>query len=90
MNKIFPPKKQVPKATPAHLIGTVKLVNKEERFVLIDTISYSNAAPGTPLLCIMNERQTASLRLNPLRNPPFIIADIDSGNPSEGDRVYLP
>ncbi len=88
--KLFPPKKQIPKALPAHLIGTVKLVNKDDNFVLIDTISYSNSAPGTPLLCIMNERQTATLKLSSLRNPPFLIADITDGNPSPGDRVYQP
>ena len=90
LQKIFPPKKQIPKATPAHLIGTVKLVNKEDNFVLIDTISYSNAAPGTSLLCITNERQTATLKLSSLRNPPFLIADIADGNPTPGDRVYQP
>ena len=88
--KIFPPKKEIPKAQPAHLIGTVKLVNRDEDFVLIDTVSYSNFAPGSPLLCIMNERQTATLRLNALRNPPFLIADIVDGTPSPGDRVYQP
>lgn len=87
---IFPPKKEVPKALPAHLVGTVKLVNKEEKFVLIDTLTAGNVAAGDHLLCIMNERQTASLKMTSLRNPPFLIADITDGAPEVGDRVYAP
>jgi hypothetical protein len=87
---IFPPKKEVPKAQPAQLIGTVKLVNKEEKFVLIDTLTASSVATGDHLLCIMDERQTGSLKMTSLRNPPFLIADITDGTPAVGDRVYAP
>lgn len=90
LDLIFPPKKEVPKAQPAHLIGTVKLVNKEEKFVLVDTLSASSVATGDNLLCIMDERQTASLKMTSLRNPPFLIADITDGTPAVGDRVYAP
>lgn len=88
--KIFPRKKEIPKAQPAHLVGTVKLVNKEEKFVLIDTLTAGQVATGDNLLCIMNERQTATLKMTGLRNPPFLIADITDGTPEVGDRVYAP
>jgi len=88
--KIFPRKKEIPKAQPAHLVGTVKLVNKEEKFVLIDTLTAGQVATGDNLLCIMNERQTAALKMTGLRNPPFLIADITDGTPEVGDRVYAP
>lgn len=79
-----------PQALPPQLIGTVKMVNKEDRFVLIDAISPGATQPGDAMVCIMNQKESAHLRASPLRNPPFLIADIASGNPSPGDKVYKP
>lgn len=89
-DKLFPKKKQPPKAEPAQLIGTVKMVNLDDKFVLIDALVYTPGAPGEPLICIANQRESASLHISPLRKPPFLIADIVSGTPSVGDRVYKP
>jgi hypothetical protein len=86
--KIIPKKKQPPLAEAPRLIGTIKMVNKEDRFVLIDAVSYNAAQPGDALVCIVNQRESANLRANALRNPPFLIADIASGTPSPGDKVY--
>lgn len=79
-----------PQAHPPQLIGTVKMVNKEDRFVLIDAISYGATQAGDAMVCIVNQQESAHLRASALRNPPFLIADIASGNPSPGDKVYKP
>lgn len=89
-DKLFPKKKGPPKAEPAQLIGTVKMVNLDDKFVLIDALVYTPGAPGDSLICISNQRETAGLHVSPLRKPPFLIADIVSGTPSVGDRVYKP
>ena len=88
--KLFPPKKQPPKALPIQRIGTVKMVNKEEKFVIIDALVSQNLNTGTVLVCISGQNQTATLRMSTLRNPPFLIADITDGDPSPGDQVFVP
>lgn len=90
LDKLFPKKKEPPKAEPAQLIGTVKMVNLDDKFVLIDALVYTPGAPGESLVCIANQRESASLHISPFRKPPFLIADIVSGTPSVGDRVYKP
>lgn len=79
-----------PQAQAPQLIGTVKMVNKEDHFVLIDAISYGATQAGDAMVCIVNQRESAHLRASALRNPPFLIADIASGSPSPGDKVYKP
>ncbi len=86
--KVFPKKPEPPPAEPPRLIGTVKVVNKDDKFVLIDAVNYGGTQPGDSLICIVNQRQTALLRASALRNPPFLIADITGGAPSPGDKVY--
>jgi hypothetical protein len=88
MSKIIPKKAKPPQARAPQLIGTIKMVNKDDRFVLIDAISYNSVQAGDALVCIVNQRQSANLRASALRNPPFLIADIASGTPSPGDKVY--
>jgi len=86
----FPKKPGPPKATPPQLIGTIKMVNTEDRFVLIDAVCYQGTEPGGLLVCLMNQQETANLRMSSMKNPPFLIADIASGTPSPGDRVFKP
>jgi hypothetical protein len=88
--KLFPPKKKPPKAEAVQMIGTIKMVNKEEKFVLIDTLVYQSAGSDDVLICISNQQQTATLRSSSLRNPPFLVADITDGLPSPGDQVFKP
>lgn len=83
-------KPKAPRALPPQLIGVIKMVNKEDQFVLIDAFAYQAAQPGDSLVCLADQRETASLRLSTLRNPPFLIGDITSGSPSPGERVYKP
>ncbi|HEY5706694.1 MAG TPA: hypothetical protein VIS96_14095 [Terrimicrobiaceae bacterium] len=83
--KAKPPQAQVPR-----LIGIVKAVNIEDRFVLIDAATFQGAQAGDLLVCIRDQKETANLRMSTLKNPPFLIADIASGNPSPGDRAFKP
>ena len=87
---IMPKKKQPPVAQPPRLVGTIKMVNKEDRFVLIDSIGFSAIEPGDHMICIVNHQESANLRASALNDPPFLIADIASGNPSPGDKVFKP
>jgi hypothetical protein len=83
--KAKPPPAQVPR-----LIGVVETVNREDRFVLIDATTFQGAEAGDLLVCIRDQKETANLRMSTLKNPPFLIADIASGAPSPGDRVFRP
>jgi hypothetical protein len=87
---IFPAKKSPPLALSPHWLGTVKLVDQHEGYVLIDSPTYSSLATGQTLNSVGNDSQTATLRVTADREPPFVIADIVSGNPRVGDRIYSP
>jgi hypothetical protein len=80
-----PPQAQVPR-----LIGVIKMVDEDDRFVLIDATTFQGAAAGDLLICIRDQKETANLRMSSLQNPPFLIADIASGKPAPGDRVVKP
>lgn len=87
---LFPRKAKPPPAQVPRSIGVVKTVNKEDRFVLIDATTFQGAEAGDLLVCVRDQRETANLRMSTLKNPPFLIADIASGNPAPGDRVLKP
>jgi hypothetical protein len=87
---MFPKKAGPPRGQAPQLIGVVKMVNPDDHFVLIDSISGLGTEPGTLLVCITDQKETANLRMSPLKNPPFLIADIASGTPAPGDRVFKP
>lgn len=87
---LFPKKAGPPQAQPPQLVGVIKMVNTEDRFVLIDAVSSQGTEAGALLVCIMNQQETANLRMSSLKNPPFLIADIASGTPAPGDRVFKP
>ncbi len=86
--KVFPKKEKPPAATPSQLLGQIRQVNPESGFVLIDATVSSAAKPGDALVCIANQQEKADLKLTALRSASFVIADITSGEPSVGDRVY--
>lgn len=86
---LLPKKKRPPQAQPPRLIGVVKMVNTQDGFVLIDAVTQS-ASHGDLLICINAQKETANLRMSNLKNPPFLIADIASGSPAPGDRVFIP
>ncbi len=85
---LFPKKEKPPTAIPPQLLGQIRQVNPESGFVLIDATVSSAANPGDALVCISNQQETADLKLTSLRSASFVIADITSGEPSVGDRVY--
>jgi hypothetical protein len=66
------------------------MVNVAENFVLLESNSAASTVPGEKYTAIRDGRETGILRMTALRNPPFLIADIVSGNPSPGDKFHLP
>lgn len=86
------PKKKIrpPSAAPVDWAGTIRLVNEEERFALVESETASPVIQGEKYLSIRNGQETGTLRITALKASPFLIADIVSGNPCEGDRIYLP
>ncbi|MEI6033683.1 MAG: hypothetical protein WCS65_05320 [Verrucomicrobiae bacterium] len=93
LSKIASPfhKKQKP---PAALLpqwtGVVRMVNAPEHFVLIEANAMAAAVPGETYLSVARGLETASLRMTSLKNPPFLIADIVTGTPSAGEKIYRP
>ncbi|MDD5200900.1 MAG: hypothetical protein PHC88_13980 [Terrimicrobiaceae bacterium] len=89
-HKVFPKKQLPPLAAPPQWIGTIKLVNEREGYVLIDAPSSFALSPGETLNSVGNDAESGVLRATTDRNPPFFIADIVNGKPHAGDRVYSP
>jgi hypothetical protein len=82
-------RKAKPKPVPVgpRLIGSISLVNTEAGFVLID--AFEMPQPGSTLKAQSKEGQpTAVLKTCPQQRPPFATADISSGLPQAGDRVF--
>lgn len=77
-----------PRALPASVFGEIRQVNAEGKFALVDTGSAVAAQPGEILLAIQDGRVTGELRLTELKSPPFLIADILSGQPAARQKVY--
>lgn len=88
----FPPRKNPPPpaATPVQWAGEIRMVNTAENFVLIESLTAVATIPGEKYLSIRDTRETGAVRMTSLRNPPFLIADIISGDPSPGDKIHLP
>jgi hypothetical protein len=89
--KVFPPKADgPPAASTPNWIGTVKAVSERRDYVLVDSLNYQNPVPGAILTTVGVESETGSVRVSDDRDPPFFIADIVSGTPAPGDRLYSP
>jgi hypothetical protein len=90
-HKIFPKKEPPPSATLPQWIGTIKLVNERDGYVLIDSEQgYYPLAAGEVLNAVGGGSESGVVRVTADRNPPFFIADIVGGKPRAGDRVYSP
>lgn len=87
---IFPKKAKPPAAVTPPWAGEIRMVNSAERFVLVESGSSASAIPGETYIAIGKNTETATLRMTALKNPPFLIADILTGDPSAGDKIYLP
>jgi len=91
LGKFLPKKKpRPPAATPVNWAGTIQLVNTAENFVLIESESATPVIPGENYLSVQDGRESGTLRMTSLKAHPFLIADVVSGNPSTGDKIYLP
>ncbi len=79
-------------------IGTVRAIGAGSRFVLLESNSLeatSVLTAGQELRCLpanpADARQTpVVLRVSRERRPPFVVADVISGEPQSGDEVYAP
>jgi hypothetical protein len=90
-SKLLPSKTpRPPAASPVQWAGEIRMVNIAENFVLVESISAVATIPGEKYLVVQNGRETGVVRMTSLRNPPFLIADIVSGDPSPGDKIHLP
>ncbi len=78
-----------PAAAPVQWAGEIRMVNVAENFVLVESRAAASTVPGEKYTAIRDRRETGVLRMTALRNPPFLIADIVSGNPSPGDKIHL-
>jgi hypothetical protein len=87
---VFKPKPKVPVAAPPRWIGVIRVVNTTDKYVLIDSQQTLSMKPGEVLNSVGNDYETGTVRVSPDKNPPFFIADIASGSPAVGDRVYSP
>lgn len=68
-------------------VGTITLVNETERFVLIDG-GFAVLPEEVELRSFTGEIESGLLKPTAVRRRPFIIADIVSGSPKKGDRVF--
>jgi hypothetical protein len=89
-HKVFPKKAAPPSAEPPQWVGVVKLVNERDGYALVDTQNYAALPAGETLNAVGEDRETGVLRITADRQAPFFIADIVSGKPRAGDRVYSP
>lgn len=88
---LFPKGKQAKRATAVPqplLIGTITLVNAEQKFVLIDSTNTPGPLPGAALKTRGADGAAAELKSGPIRRRPFAIADVVKGTPQVGDQVF--
>jgi hypothetical protein len=71
------------------LTGVIALVNEEARFVLIDNGVLPVPSTGARMKSYAGGTETAELIATDVRRRPFTIADIRSGAPRKGDRVFV-
>jgi hypothetical protein len=89
-HRVFPKKAAPPSAEPPQWVGVVKLVNERDGYALVDAQNYATLPAGETLNTVGEDRETGVLRVNADRQAPFFIADVVSGKPHAGDRVYSP
>jgi hypothetical protein len=80
------PKRAGPKVV--QMIGTITMVNAENGFVLIDNGSRPSPTMNSDAQGRSEDGTSAELRVTNVRKRPFVIADIVSGTPRVGDKVF--
>lgn len=69
------------------IIGTIEMVNPEQRFVLVKTMNRMAVAAGTKLESHSPNGLKSVLTVTPEHKMNFISADITEGYPQQGDIV---
>lgn len=89
--KILPKKKpKPPAAMPVDWAGTIRMVNRNENFALVETQSATACVVGEKYISVQSGTESGILLITSLKAHPFLIADIVEGDPSDGDKIYLP
>lgn len=88
--KVFPKRDRPPAALPPRWLGRITLVDERSNYALVDSQPFAPLPPGTILHSVSQNSETGVLRVSDDSNPPFFIADITSGRPRPGDRIYSP
>lgn len=88
-----PRPKKAARATPAKplLVGTIRLVNEDGHFALIDSGMSPSPLPGAVLksrAASGETGETGELKAGEVRRRPFAIADVVKGAPQVGDQVF--
>lgn len=81
---------QAPQTARVLFVGTIALVNSDSGFVLIDQGQQAAPTAGALLKTFSDSSESSVLVASDVRKRPFIIADIKSGTPQKGDRVFIP
>ena len=90
------PEPTPPRALPGSRVGAIRAIGTGGRFVLLEAVSAGFApsiTEGQELRCIHSNAADANgpfaiVRVSRERRPPFIVADVLSGQPQAGDDVY--
>lgn len=83
-------KPKPPTATPVQWSGTIRMVNTQEHFVLIEQTTHLVENPSEIYVAIENGQEKGMLKMTSMKSFPYLIADIVEGNPEVGDKIYLP
>ena len=81
------PRTQVVEQVPK-LVGTVTIVNTDDRFVIVEGNQRAPLNPGTALKCIRDGIETGIIAIGKERRGPNVTADIVKGDPQKGDQVF--
>ena len=82
----------VPGAAAVRFLGNVHVIGTGGRFVLVQAsvgMAVAGLTDGQALVCRGTGVDTATLRVSRERRPPFVVADVVSGEPHLGDEVFV-
>jgi len=82
----FKHKAHPPKAWALQRIGTIRTVSNDGSYVIVELEPGVLVSAGTELLVTGSGDGSARLKAAEIE-PPFFVADIESGNPKPGDLV---
>ncbi len=74
---------------PLQSVGKIAVVNAKDGFVLIDSGSHPAPPSGAKLRSYTGAVESAELKASDVQRRPFVVADIISGTPQQGDEVFL-